>query len=198
MAPHYSVNDLTMLIDLIEEHYKILENKETQSDLELQANQKKCWQAVTDRFNQQTQHQRTVSQLQAKWDMLKKNAKKAQTKQRKEQTLTGGGVPSTDIDIEPHLLRVLALMSEQLTLVYSEFDSNRAQNVLCSATTPKTPRVTSTPTHYRAVVEEDDVNLILMLEYEEKKKTFKEVKHEYKALKKQLREELRVLEDIIC
>ena len=79
-----------------------------------------------------------MSQRQAKWDKLKKTAKKAQTKQRKERTLTGGGVPSTDIDIEPHHLRVLELISEQLTLVYSEFDSNKAQNVLCSERTPTT------------------------------------------------------------
>ena len=153
MAPHYSANDVTILIDQVEEHYKVIENKETQSDLELQADQKKCWQAVADYFNQRTENQRSVSQLQDKWDMLKKKAKKAQTLQRKERTLTGGGVPSADIEIEPHHLRVLALISLQLTLVFSEFDSNKAQNVLCPKKNPKTPRAAGTPTRSKAVVD---------------------------------------------
>jgi hypothetical protein len=71
----YSRYEINRLAALIEEKRKIIENKRT--DFNTQGHKNAAWEKLTAEYNSSSDvHQRTVKQLQKKWDNLKMKAKK--------------------------------------------------------------------------------------------------------------------------
>ncbi|XP_046975565.1 uncharacterized protein LOC124541682 [Vanessa cardui] len=84
--------DKIILIDLVKERVREIENKNTDTN----SNAKKvvAWNDLKESFNCMCQGApRTVNQLKAQWGLMKIKEKKRKAEQRKELFKTGGGPP---------------------------------------------------------------------------------------------------------
>ncbi|XP_047518576.1 myb/SANT-like DNA-binding domain-containing protein 3 isoform X2 [Pieris napi] len=95
--------------NLIEKYHHILFNKKTDNSNNLQ--KKKAWSAIHAEFNALSNNPRTIKQLQAKFDNMKRNARKDASKQRQERFKTGGGPPPPPTDADTDWLRTVMPVS---------------------------------------------------------------------------------------
>ncbi|XP_063219423.1 myb/SANT-like DNA-binding domain-containing protein 3 [Bacillus rossius redtenbacheri] len=112
-----------ILLDLVTEHFNIIENKKT--DGVSQQQKMKQWQILADTFNCMSgEHHRTAENLKAVWENLKKHTRKTSADQR-VQVLTGtGGGPSKTVSKDPICERVQSLIKPTIDGAKNPFNSD--------------------------------------------------------------------------
>lgn len=122
-APNFSLNEKTLLLNILYKFKDIIENKKTNSQSWREKDD--AWQKVTDRFNSQTPetYPRTKEALRKYYDNIKKNVRKEVADEKQEVFKTGGGV----VRCVPNPVKDLALglmNSKVVTGLANEFDSD--------------------------------------------------------------------------
>ena len=125
MGVTYDIEDILLLINLVEERRDVIESKATQTDLELAGEKVLAWNEILRLFNETATSRRSMSALKERWGELKKTARERLRNKNKELWKTGGGVPSTDVYIEEHFMKVLDVIAPTLKRTYSEWDSDK-------------------------------------------------------------------------
>ncbi|XP_069354969.1 myb/SANT-like DNA-binding domain-containing protein 3 [Maniola hyperantus] len=100
---NFSKEEKARFKNLIDKYQAVLFNKKTDNCNNVQ--KKKAWNAIHAEFNALSENPRTLKQLQAKFDNMKRNARKDASKQRQERFKTGGGPPPPPADADTDWLR---------------------------------------------------------------------------------------------
>ncbi|XP_063219716.1 uncharacterized protein LOC134542092 isoform X2 [Bacillus rossius redtenbacheri] len=118
-----SPEEKIVLLDLVTEHFNIIENKRT--DAVTQQNKLKQWQIIASSFNCVSGvHHRSADNLKSVWENLKKTTRK-QYADEKVQMVTGtGGGPPTKCTNDPILGRVYTLIKPVVKGHNNIFDSD--------------------------------------------------------------------------
>uniref|UniRef100_A0A2A4J6K5 Regulatory protein zeste n=1 Tax=Heliothis virescens TaxID=7102 RepID=A0A2A4J6K5_HELVI len=125
-SPNWLMQEKMLLVDLVTEHFNIVENKRTDTASIKQKNAE--WVKISEEYNSQTQFiHRTAENLKAQWESLKKATKKElSAKQRKIQT--DGG--STKLKDDPLFRRIMSLISTAVVGLFYESDSDNTEKSL--------------------------------------------------------------------
>ncbi|XP_037931526.1 uncharacterized protein LOC119666315 [Teleopsis dalmanni] len=86
---NWTAEDKTLLKELVRENMNCIENKNT--DTNTNKAKQNAWINLHECFNEMGSVKRSVVQLKAQWSIIKMNAKKEKTKERREILQTGGG-----------------------------------------------------------------------------------------------------------
>lgn len=86
--PNWLASEKLLLLDLVEEHFKIIENKKTDS---VTIKQKLLeWETMSSKYNSQSPFSnRSGEKLKSQWESMKKSAKKEEAKLRQHRIQTG-------------------------------------------------------------------------------------------------------------
>ncbi|KAL0861599.1 hypothetical protein ABMA27_009098 [Loxostege sticticalis] len=108
-SPNWQLPEKILLVDLVSEHFSIVENKRTDG--------------VTIRQKNADLAHRTAENLKAQWESLKKATKKEASATRQSMIQTGGGPakPKTD---DPLHTRILGLISTAVVGFENKYDSD--------------------------------------------------------------------------
>lgn len=86
--PNLTECEKKTLIDLVTDHFGVVENKRT--DAVTQSKKAAEWQQIANAFNAlSTVHHRSAENLKASWENMKKTAKKVRTEEKMEYIKTG-------------------------------------------------------------------------------------------------------------
>ncbi|XP_047511625.1 uncharacterized protein LOC125054019 [Pieris napi] len=108
-SPNWQMPEKMLLVDLITDHFKIVENKRTDAVTMKEKNAE--WIKISNEFNSQTSFShRTAENLKAQWESLKKFTKKESAAARQYMIQTGGG-PAKPKSDDPLFTRILGLIS---------------------------------------------------------------------------------------
>ncbi|KAL4719379.1 hypothetical protein ACJJTC_009390 [Scirpophaga incertulas] len=120
--PIFAASEKQTLIELVERHFDIVENKKTDSVSIKLKNEE--WQKIATEFNAISSiHPRDWGVLKNCWENLKKRAKQCQTSRNQHFLGTGGGPPKKIIE-DPAIDRVLELIQTRITGFTNSYDSD--------------------------------------------------------------------------
>ncbi|KAL4715288.1 hypothetical protein ACJJTC_010858 [Scirpophaga incertulas] len=120
--PTFAASEKQTLIELVERHFDIVENKKTDSVSIKLKNEE--WQKISTEFNAISSiHPRDWGVLKNCWENLKKRAKQCQTSRNQHFLGTGGGPPKKIIE-DPAIDRVLELIQTRITGFTNSYDSD--------------------------------------------------------------------------
>lgn len=111
---NFSDREISVLIDKVEDNYKILSAKF--SDVITSQEKNKVWNDIAEAVNAVSTVQRTTDELKKKWEDLKTRTKKKASETKKEMGKTGGGEVEGDSALTETELRIIGIIGE--TLVY--------------------------------------------------------------------------------
>ncbi|XP_034947850.1 uncharacterized protein [Chelonus insularis] len=94
---HYSVDDKLILIDLVKQHSKVVENKRTDAVGNLEKDE--AWSVITETFNKKVVFKRNTASLRNCWQHIKQCARKNAAQSKQQTRATGGGVNTGQMSI---------------------------------------------------------------------------------------------------
>ncbi|CAH2096783.1 unnamed protein product [Euphydryas editha] len=118
-ALNFTKDEKNRFQSLIEKHKQILFIKKTDNDSNLKKN--KIWAVIHAEFNAGGDQPRTLRQLKAKFDNMKRNARKNASQERQSRLRTGGGPPSPPVQPETEwFLSVMPISMDGLQSVVDD------------------------------------------------------------------------------
>ncbi|CAG4930770.1 unnamed protein product [Parnassius apollo] len=99
-SPNSQMSKKMLLVDLVAEHFSVVENNRTDAVTMKQKNAK--WVKISEEFNSQTTFRyRTAENVKAQWESLKKSTKKESSAERQSLIQTGGGPAKPKLEDNP-------------------------------------------------------------------------------------------------
>lgn len=123
-ASNFSSFEKNLLLVLMEEFGKIIEDKKTDSVTSEKKEQ--AWAALAEKFNGATgiKEARDKGQLKGCWKNLKAKAKTDKAEERRQMFMTGGGEYRDNID--PLTEKVSSLIPQQISPLSNPYDDDGA------------------------------------------------------------------------
>ncbi|CAG5056562.1 unnamed protein product [Parnassius apollo] len=126
-SPHWQMSEKMLLVDLVAEHFSVVENKRTDAVTMKQKNAE--WVKISEEFNSQTTFgYRTAENVKAQWESLKKSTKKESSAERQSLFQTGGGPSKPKLEDNPLYRKIFALISTTVVGLVNEYDSDNMSN----------------------------------------------------------------------
>lgn len=120
---NFQLNDVLLLIDLVAKNQKKVECKKT--DAMSNKEKEKAWDELCLAFNLKSLEVRAAPKLRAKWESLKKSARKEAAELKRSLLKTGGGPPS---------IRKLSVVTEQVVAIIGTSATGTSANYDCDNT----------------------------------------------------------------
>nr|CAI5856257.1 unnamed protein product [Callosobruchus analis] len=127
-APNFTINEKTLLLNLIHQLKDVIENKKTNSKTWREKDE--AWEKITEMFNAQSPeiYPRSKEALKKYYDNIKKNVRKEVADEKREMFKTGGG--TVQYVSNPVKELTLGLMNVKTVKGLSnEFDSDAVENI---------------------------------------------------------------------
>lgn len=118
---NFTSHEEDLLVSLVEKYSSVVESKKTNAVTWSQ--KRDMWDKIASEFQKQCETYRTVSNLKAKYENLKKKTKQTMASARKEIYLTGGG--TNTIQVTNMDERVAAIMGTSACGLTNEVDSDK-------------------------------------------------------------------------
>ncbi|CAG4931639.1 unnamed protein product [Parnassius apollo] len=126
-SPNWQMSEKMLLVDLVAEHFSVVENKRTDAVTMKQKNAE--WVKISEEFNSQTTFgYRTAENVKAQWESLKKSTKKESSAERQSLFQTGGGPSKPKLEDNPLYRKIFALISTTVVGLVNEYDSDNMSN----------------------------------------------------------------------
>ncbi|XP_026743409.1 uncharacterized protein LOC113506757 isoform X2 [Trichoplusia ni] len=121
-SANWMASEKTQLVDLVTEHFHVIENKRTDG---VSMKQKLAeWTTISNKYNSQTTlSHRTAENLKSQWESLKKATKKEASFKRMHLIKTGGGPSRPKID-DPLQERILGLITPSAVGLHNPYDKD--------------------------------------------------------------------------
>ncbi|XP_026729100.1 uncharacterized protein LOC113494814 isoform X2 [Trichoplusia ni] len=121
-SANWMASEKTQLVDLVTEHFHVIENKRTDG---VSMKQKLAeWTTISNKYNSQTTlSHRTAENLKSQWESLKKATKKEASFKRMHLIKTGGG-PSRPKNDDPLQERILGLITPSAVGLHNPYDKD--------------------------------------------------------------------------
>ncbi|KAF9417151.1 hypothetical protein HW555_005662 [Spodoptera exigua] len=125
-GPNWHLAEKILLVDLVTEHFSIIENKRTDAITMRQKNAE--WAKIAESYNCETTFtHRAADNLKAQWESLKKSTRKEAAAVRQSLITTGGGLPKPKNN-DPLYDKIMGLISTTVTGLQNPFDSDNMES----------------------------------------------------------------------
>ncbi|KAG7313268.1 hypothetical protein JYU34_000371 [Plutella xylostella] len=132
-SPNWLPSERILLMDLVENHFLVIENKKTDG-VSVKAKLAE-WQTIATEYNSQTTHShRDAENLKNQWESMKKAAKKEASHARMQRIQTGGG-PSQQKKEDPVSSRIISLIGTSAVGLYNPYDKDSVVPVYADSQT---------------------------------------------------------------